>query len=152
GQGKVPALGVRPSDAESFCEWLTERESGEWRYRLPTMGEVSGDERKKLLASGYWARVEQSGYRYIGEPGSAITAAMIGHRMINDWFRNTSLTRALDLDPILARTRSLARALDLDRARTRARALDRALDLALDRTRDRALDLALALALARTRT
>lgn len=35
GQGNEPVLGVRPSDAETFCLWITERQPGPWQYRLP---------------------------------------------------------------------------------------------------------------------
>ncbi|MCP4417203.1 MAG: NACHT domain-containing protein, partial [Chloroflexi bacterium] len=41
GDGQTPIVGVRPSDAHAFCNWLTERESGPWRYRLPTAKEQS---------------------------------------------------------------------------------------------------------------
>jgi hypothetical protein len=56
GQTHAPILGVRPSDAAVFCEWLTGREHGKWHYRLPTSDEV---ERYPLLVPaqsglGYW--------------------------------------------------------------------------------------------------
>lgn len=38
GQAGSPVLGVRLSDAVAFCAWLTARESGIWRYRLPKAG------------------------------------------------------------------------------------------------------------------
>ena len=39
GMGKKPVAGVRPSDAQAFCAWLTERDPGPWHYRLPTAQE-----------------------------------------------------------------------------------------------------------------
>lgn len=59
GQGRKPVLGVRASDALAFCAWLTQRDSGEWRYRLPWLGRhsyeaTSGSPR----GSGYWGRTE----------------------------------------------------------------------------------------------
>lgn len=36
GVGKTPVAGVRPSDAQAFCHWLTARDPGPWQYRLPT--------------------------------------------------------------------------------------------------------------------
>ncbi len=56
GQAHAPILGVRPSDAAAFCEWLTGRERGMWHYRLPTSDEA---ERYPLSSSaqsnlGYW--------------------------------------------------------------------------------------------------
>lgn len=35
GQAGEPALGVRPSDAIAFCNWLTERREDRWGYRVP---------------------------------------------------------------------------------------------------------------------
>src|SRR6266566_434716 len=35
GQGRVPILGTRCSDAQAFCSWLTERDASVWRYRIP---------------------------------------------------------------------------------------------------------------------
>lgn len=40
GEGLKPVVGVRPSDAVAFCRWLSDREPGEWRYRLPQVGEL----------------------------------------------------------------------------------------------------------------
>ncbi len=34
-QGFRPILGVRASDAQAFCQWLTEQETQGWQYRLP---------------------------------------------------------------------------------------------------------------------
>jgi hypothetical protein len=34
-QGRDPVYGVRSSDAEEFCNWLTEREQGTWKYIIP---------------------------------------------------------------------------------------------------------------------
>src|SRR5262249_48729521 len=38
GEGHLAVLGVQPSDALAFCEWLTEKDSI-CRYRLPTKAE-----------------------------------------------------------------------------------------------------------------
>ena len=56
GQAHAPILGVRPSDAAAFCEWLTGREHDKWHYRLPTSDEA---EQYPLSSSaqsnlGYW--------------------------------------------------------------------------------------------------
>ena len=32
-QKQSPVLNVQPSDADAFCDWLTERERSTWRYR-----------------------------------------------------------------------------------------------------------------------
>ena len=59
GQGQAPVLGVRPSDALAFCEWLTVRDQENWRYRLPYASELKKvedmDEERKLIAGfGCW--------------------------------------------------------------------------------------------------
>ncbi len=41
GTGRRPVLGIRSGDAVAFCDWLTEREGGLWRYRLPTPEEAN---------------------------------------------------------------------------------------------------------------
>lgn len=40
GQGREAVVGVRPADAVAFCEWLSMRDQGEWRYRLPRKNEI----------------------------------------------------------------------------------------------------------------
>jgi hypothetical protein len=71
GQAHAPILGVRPSDAADFCEWLAEREHGKWHYRLPTSDEA---EQYPLPSSaqsglGYWitgSDEEEFGFAWIG--------------------------------------------------------------------------------------
>ncbi len=41
GMGQEPVAGVRPSDAQAFCDWLSERNPGPWHFRLPTAQEKS---------------------------------------------------------------------------------------------------------------
>lgn len=53
GQGLHPVLGVRPSDANAFCKWLSAQESGPWRYRLPTFEEAK-DISVRQVNTGYW--------------------------------------------------------------------------------------------------
>ena len=40
GTAQQPICGVRAEDAEAFCEWLTERQGGNVRYRLPQPAEA----------------------------------------------------------------------------------------------------------------
>ena len=41
GDAKKPITGIRASDAEEFCEWLTQQQSAlGFKYRLPTLAEV----------------------------------------------------------------------------------------------------------------
>ena len=56
GFGRAPATGIRMQDAMRFCAWLTERDRGSSRYRLPTLDEalsmpIEGDD-----VVAYWAR------------------------------------------------------------------------------------------------
>jgi formylglycine-generating enzyme required for sulfatase activity len=39
---RAPVVGVRPSDAIDFCQWLTVREQSHWCYRMPFEGEALG--------------------------------------------------------------------------------------------------------------
>lgn len=40
GQALDAVVGVRPGDAVAWCEWLSNREGGRFRYRLPTIVEA----------------------------------------------------------------------------------------------------------------
>lgn len=58
GKAQEPMLGVRHSDAKTFCWWLTQREIGNWQYRLPHKREIEEfqlqlPEEKGIL--GYWS-------------------------------------------------------------------------------------------------
>ena len=56
GKATEPILGVRFSDAQKFCEWLSKRESIEWVYRLATPFEVMQNPIKLSSKEpvGYW--------------------------------------------------------------------------------------------------
>jgi len=41
GQGREPILGVQPLEVQAFCHWLTTRDNGLWRYRLPDKDEAA---------------------------------------------------------------------------------------------------------------
>jgi hypothetical protein len=60
GGGKMPVVGVRFSDAWDFCEWLTRRSRGGWRYRLPEANELAPQD----VVDSYSSLV-----RSIGRPG-----------------------------------------------------------------------------------
>ena len=54
GRGNTPVQGVGYKDVEMFCQWLTRRGEGLWRYRLPRREE---SERASLIggvSAGYW--------------------------------------------------------------------------------------------------
>jgi|GEM_PF-2655627 energy-coupling factor transporter ATP-binding protein EcfA2 len=74
GQGLLPVLGVRPSDANAFCNWLTERDpSGAYRYRLP---KISAHEQEKIggvrRGTVYWMR-KDTGFTWEGELPNNVT-------------------------------------------------------------------------------
>lgn len=61
GQDRAPVLGVRASDAQAFCQRLTEQEIGGWRYRLPLRDEAETEHADDALPiaslpseKGYW--------------------------------------------------------------------------------------------------
>lgn len=58
GTARRPVIGVRPTDAQAFCQWLQTRDNtGSWRYRLPTINDLAdkGFHRHVSLAEfGYW--------------------------------------------------------------------------------------------------
>jgi hypothetical protein len=53
GQADIPVTGVRRSDAQAFCHWLTKRETRGWRYRLPRQGEADLESVKEHLPDGW---------------------------------------------------------------------------------------------------
>ena len=123
GQAHTPVLGVRPSDAEAFCQWLSQREADDWRYRLPYARELSAD---LQAANGcYWAQTDSTLVKYVLRGDNEVVT------------RQTQLERVLA--GALDRARARARDLDLDRALARALDRARALDLALAHNVDRSL-------------
>jgi hypothetical protein len=58
GQAREPILGVRQSDAITFCDWLTKHkgEGNEWNYRLPDRDEAAQYQTKAYgkSLSGNW--------------------------------------------------------------------------------------------------
>ena len=64
-----PIVGIRPEDAESFCNWLTKKEGkGYWRFRLPKLTELMGQGLFGLEIEGnanYWVRT-RGNYECLG--------------------------------------------------------------------------------------
>jgi hypothetical protein len=176
GHARAPILGARPSDAKAFCEWLSRRETGEWRFRLPTSDEAAEYPMQTYYGApnGFWT-LNGNGQRFAWSGPAPTDARCIDFSSFfavdrdlafaRDMAFAREVDRALDLSRARALARDLDRALALDRdlafahalaadlARDLARALARALDLDLerdlDRARDRALDLDRNRALAR---
>jgi len=55
GSAKEPVVGVRPSDSEMFCKWLSEHYGHGWNFRIPEDIDVEGDDLGSLQG-GFWAR------------------------------------------------------------------------------------------------
>jgi hypothetical protein len=144
GQARDPILGMRYSDAIAFCKWLTQRQGGEWKFRLPKQEEANALPMTSLGKSllGCWVDGNDN-FVWIGAVPK--NPRNLDFEALNR-ARNYTLTYALN--------RALDRALDFD--------LNRVIDLALKpnrcvdtidharglantlfstRTRDRALDL-----------
>ncbi|MCP5095429.1 MAG: NACHT domain-containing protein [Chloroflexi bacterium] len=93
GKGRVPIVGVRPLDGKTFCQWLTDRESGGWQYRLPRadelkLGAISNDSHiENAAGAGHWF-VKDSVYRIAPfelESNDFEYAQIIQYRFEYDW-------------------------------------------------------------------
>ena len=115
GNAKHPITGIRGSDAEAFCDWLTQQKlTPGFRYRLPKLSEVNEN----------W--IEEQG---IGCWCQDNNTFVMGNIDVHQWqvWQEDLKTKLQEIDmSVLARSRALALALDL--------ALDR--DFALDFVRD----------------
>jgi energy-coupling factor transporter ATP-binding protein EcfA2 len=148
GQGLQPALGVRRSDAQAFCVWLSARMGGVWRYRLPNEKDLAQANQSiwKDLSqdTGYWTEGERRFVWSQGRPSPSLSTDL-----------QATLTRARDLADIRvgddnhALARDLARHLALTRSLSLASLLALALTRSLAHDRDLALVGALDLDLAR---
>lgn len=180
GQGRQPVLGIRHSDAEAFCQWLSQREAREWRFHLPTPKQASSHPLKDSAKTplGYWLQeTQENRFAWHGStpanPRGLANNIEIVPELKRDLTQAHRRALALDMDRDMEvahtlnigaeRTRELTRGRDnafsLDRDLNLALGLALARDLAIDRIRDRTLvrghtrDLArsLALDLARAR-
>ena len=134
GQAREPILGMRYSDATTFCEWLTQHEGEDWCYRLPVETEVKEyplKPKRSVKPVGCWIINDNPLSRFIWinsvlkDPRNIID----GQNNVNlDLDRNHVLSLALDRVRALALDRDIAR--DIDRDIDRALAFERAFDLA----------------------
>jgi hypothetical protein len=81
GMAREPVLGMRPSDAEAFCHWLSDRQGGEWTYQIPDR-DLDG---ATYANAGYWATT-RAGSTLYGTPGLVLplTLAMLRARLNDD--------------------------------------------------------------------
>ncbi len=138
--GRKPVVGMRPSDAEEFCDWLTAREGGVWSYRLPLVEELEHD---RELSITFWAR-SQAGPNCVNAAKSAepqqandqyLYFEEFGDLFGPDGALNIALYDVVELDR--------SRALDFDRDQSHVdldssiSALGYVLDMSLDLARSR---------------
>jgi energy-coupling factor transporter ATP-binding protein EcfA2 len=133
GAGLRPVAGVRAADAAAFCEWLSERQAGEWTYRLPTAHEARGPARLAEAAAGlgYWTASPmggRSGRPHViydlawvdaSRPPMILEAAVLERiqaDLTRDLLRLTpnDLPRDLECDRVLSEALALSRDLDHD--------------------------------------
>ncbi|MBI1880406.1 MAG: hypothetical protein HYR94_19685 [Chloroflexi bacterium] len=91
GKGKEYVVGIRPSDADAFCSWLTQCDPDNWHYRLSGDGEFDiisfSDEVKNWLknGSGYWIQSNKGFEFRISNPKPAIEYPMLEHLLFLDF-------------------------------------------------------------------
>jgi hypothetical protein len=73
GSGKTPIVGIRGSDAQDFCAWVTEREAA-WIYRLPSPADL------------ITAPIDGVGCWTISSPGDALSVGGMSHGARNGYF------------------------------------------------------------------
>jgi hypothetical protein len=120
GQAHEPILGVRYSDAAAFCEWLTQREIGEWKYSLPAK-EAAKQLKMKIFAGKplcYWV---QGKYQFVWVTSLPKNSRRIDFEKV--LIRDLELTRRLIIDLAHTRDRRHARSEALDNARSLANEL-----------------------------
>ncbi|CAG0998289.1 hypothetical protein ANAEL_02756 [Anaerolineales bacterium] len=156
GQGYQPVVGVRATDADAFCLWLSERELGEWKYRVPHSGESLPN---ILGVAGYWQKSREGGrwqlvlsdviradlqsQLRVVYTNARDRASAIAHKRISDRAFRRALARGRNSDlsnDDFEHALERAHDRDNDSARTLDRALNRALNRALDRDLSRTLD------------
>ncbi len=140
GEGQLPATGVRPSDAQAFCSWLTERENSPWRFRLPTAQETTRHPLNAAAAgpndaaTGYWF-FKDGHFQLASSPKLDADVILIQslqwqieHKLLDDWL----ILPELDMNhPASQRLRQII----LERAQRRAYSLldlDRRLPFSAD--------------------
>lgn len=156
GKGLQPVTGVRPSDAEAFCQWLTEKNCDGYMYRLPDGNmkeEIKVDDRddsKRIYAvkaPGFWSRKGETMEFIKEEDLHEVTMEIIKRQLEDDISR---FSKEVDYDRV--NDSAIARALDSAIALDSAPGLDSAIAYALDSAYalDRTLDFTLGHHLDRT--
>ena len=152
GSGNKPVAGVRPSDADAFCKWLTAKAPGPWQYRIPLDNELEQESSywpKEIKVNGlnYWVKiVDESEQNKLSSPFDSDPSVSneivrtLASTIFKDFGHVGDLASARGLDLVQARRKARIRArqiglqrdhiLDLDHTITRARALSSSLSRA----------------------
>jgi len=129
GKGKEPILGVRHSDAVTFCAWLTQREHNNWRYRMATKTEA-----KKYLIKpnrvssplGYWTANTNDQIPFMWINPILDNPRMVDPKLVHELnrIRNLELSYKHEYECELAEERERIGSLDRVLGQDRNRALD----------------------------
>jgi hypothetical protein len=149
GQGQTAVVGVRPTDVSAFCQWLTAREAGDWRYRPARPADVNmishiqpaETAENSEFTPGYWVASKEGYHCQIKLPRTLQNrlGQRLRERFINDWelhhgteYDEETIDRACQLILSRARQRDFT-LLDLEREFSRAPELAAARTRVLDR-------------------
>jgi energy-coupling factor transporter ATP-binding protein EcfA2 len=152
GEAFHPVLGIRPSSAQAFCDWLTQREQSVWQYRLPRSGEYRPEMVHPQPAGnafyGYWEE-QPADFTWLRRPvDEAIAPLDLDLDTIDGKRSMVKLDKGANWLPhfsiYLTRAHSRALALTSDLVFARALTLALARARALTGAHPRALALALA--------
>jgi hypothetical protein len=135
GQAHQPILGVRHSDAEAFCTWLSERETRSCRYRLPTLEEARTSiiKSQQQITFGYWTN-KTGPECFVWDESTISDSKIIDRPTVLFHARELVRNRIFDIDIDISRALDLAHIypLDLDYDLAIAQSLDRAISRALE--------------------
>ncbi|HEU5227356.1 MAG TPA: NACHT domain-containing protein [Ktedonobacteraceae bacterium] len=153
-QASAPVSGMRYSDANAFCAWLTARDTNLWHYRLPRENELRYLQEKKRTEitidanMGHWIgghRVIIKKVPYQSEQAKQDVQKMLNRdcapNLVHAMMRVQALMRLHAPGLARARVLNLVRILVRDLDHPLARALTHSLAFDLERAIDRALDL-----------
>ena len=132
GQAREPVLGVRSSDAEAFCKWLTESQGKEWKFRLPIQKETDAFPLKSIGINplGYWITDTKYPFAWVGTVPKGTYVLELANSF--SYTRKFSTPRLIALATAIAHNINLDRNLNLLRDFNNARKLAHELNSELD--------------------
>ena len=109
GKGLEPVVGVRAGAGSDFCDWLTQRENGEWRFRFPSQNEISLSNTDMPEHLNYWVAAgipQNKTPKLLKAPGISINPKIYEFVLSEDLKVARYMDRLLGLD--ITRTLILA--------------------------------------------